>query len=92
MTPENTIHDAKTIIDYMNVEYNISLELVHGTSIGGYVVSGVSKLSPLVIYDRNFANMNAMVGCLVCRFLYCFGHSLSDNSFSDNSFIHLFTQ
>ena len=85
VTPENTIHDAKTIIDYMNVEYNVSLELVHGTSIGGYVVSGISKLSPLVIYDRNFVNMNAMVGCLVCRFQLCF-HSFI------HSFIHLINQ
>lgn len=70
VTPENTVSDAKRIIQLMNSNYHLSLEIVHGTSIGGYVVTGLADQSSLSIYDRNFVNMNSMVDCMVRRFSY----------------------
>lgn len=65
MTPDNTVSDGKLIVQMMMDDYHASLHIVHGTSIGGYVVSGLTDQSPVSIYDRNFVNMDELVECMV---------------------------
>lgn len=69
VTPDNTVSDGRLIVQMMMDEYHVSLHIVHGTSIGGYVVSGLTDQSPISIYDRNFVNMDELVEVMVRMFL-----------------------
>lgn len=54
--------DAETILQMLCTEYRLHFAVIHGTSIGGYVVGLVTSTSePFRIYDRNFSDMNALV-------------------------------
>ena len=69
VTPENTVSDARLAVEFVEKKYKISLEIVHGTSIGGYVVPRVSSETPLLIFDRTFCDMHS----LVSEFVRIFG-------------------
>lgn len=65
VTPENAVSDARLAVEFVEKKYNISLEIVHGTSIGGFVVPRVSSETPLLIFDRTFCDMNSLVSKFV---------------------------
>ena len=73
VTPENTVSDARLAVEFVEKKYKISLEIVHGTSIGGYVVPRVSSETPLLIFDRTFCDMHS----LVSEFVRIFGNRAS---------------
>ena len=55
VTPDNTVSDALYVVALMKSHYHATLSVVHGISIGGYVVQGCTTHSPFVVYDRTFA-------------------------------------
>ncbi|KAK8789579.1 hypothetical protein WA171_001671 [Blastocystis sp. BT1] len=68
VTPENTARDAEMIIQTLCTEYKLHFTVVHGTSIGGYVVGYLrASPEPFRIYDRTFSDMNSLVEQFVPR-------------------------
>ena len=65
VTPENTVSDARLAVEFVEKKYRVSLEIVHGTSIGGFVVPRVSRETPFLIFDRTFCDMNSLVSKFV---------------------------
>lgn len=61
VTPDNTVSDALCVAEMMRQQYHASLAIVHGVSIGGYVVQGCSTHAPFLVYDRNFRDMDSVV-------------------------------
>lgn len=72
VTPWNTVSDAETIAHFVSRKYRISPQIVHGTSIGGFVVSQFSDETPILVFDRTFSDMNSLVHCYVRIISYCF--------------------
>ena len=69
VTPWNTVSDAETIAHFVSRKYRISPQIIHGTSIGGFVVSQFSDETPILVFDRTFSDMNSLVHCYVHPFL-----------------------
>lgn len=65
VTPDNTVSDALHVVALMKSHYRATLSVVHGISIGGYVVQGCTTHSPFVVYDRNFRDMDSLVAHFV---------------------------
>lgn len=65
VTPNNTVSDALHVVALMKSHYRATLSVVHGISIGGYVVQGCTTHSPFVVYDRNFRDMDSLVAHFV---------------------------
>ena len=61
VTPDNTVSDALCVAEMMRQQYHASLAIVHGVSIGGYVVQGCSTHAPFLVSDRNFRDMESVV-------------------------------
>ena len=61
VNPQNAVSDARRVCQFMTVEYHTQLTLIHGRSIGGYVVSNFCQETNSVIYDRNFASMDELI-------------------------------
>ena len=64
------------IVQTLCTQYNLHCTVVHGTSIGGYVVGYLySELEPFRIYDRTFSDMNSLVELMVRRIIVSSSHS-----------------
>ena len=61
VTPDNTVGDALCVAEMMRQQYHAALAIVHGVSIGGFVVQGCSAHAPFLVYDRNFRDMDSVV-------------------------------
>ena len=68
MNHDHDGRDAEMIIQTLCTEYKLHFTVVHGTSIGGYVVGYLrASPEPFRIYDRTFSDMNSLVEQFVRR-------------------------
>lgn len=77
VTPDNTISDALHVVALMKSHYHATLSIVHGISIGGYVVQGCTTHSRFFVYDRNFRDMDSVVSHFVRGVFFVFSNTAS---------------
>ena len=82
MNHEHDGRDAEMIIQTLCTEYKLHFTVVHGTSIGVYVVVYLrASPEPFRIYDRTFSDMNSLVEQFVRRINVSYFNDSSTSSF-----------